>query len=306
MVNDQKHNQLSKIGMKNMDLSIIIVNYRTYKLTNQTIKSVIDTVEDIDYEVFVVDNNSCDGSVEQLIEDFREYSFVKFIKNDENAGFAVANNLAFNIAQGQYVLLLNSDVIVNPQTINKSLDYITSHESIGILGCKVVLPNGTLDKACRRSFPTFEVSFYRMTGLSKLFPNSPRFNRYNLSYLDENEVYPVDCVVGAFMLINSSIMHEVGGLDESYFMYGEDIDLCYKVKELGYDVCYFGKYDVVHYKGASGKNKRLLYEFHKSMEIFYNAHYRDDDSFIINIITYLGIWGLYYVKLLIMDIKNIL
>jgi len=287
-----------------MDLSILIVNYRTYSLTKQTINSVLNTVNAIDYEIIIVDNDSADGSLEKLIKDFEEYPFIKFIKNKNNDGFAVANNLAFKESKGEYVLLLNSDVIVNKGTINESLNYIKSNENIGVLGCKVVLPDGTLDKACRRSFPTFEVSFYRMTGLSKLFPNSKRFNRYNLSYLDENGIYPVDCVVGAFMLINSDVMAECNALDESYFMYGEDIDLCYKIKELGYCVCYFGIYDIVHYKGASGKNKRLLYEFHKSMEIFYEKHYKEKDPFIINIITYLGIWGLYYLKLFVLKLKS--
>ena len=287
-----------------MDLSIIIVNYRTYELTKQTINSVLETVNNISYEIIVVDNNSCDGSLEQLIKDFQTSSFIKFIKNTNNDGFAVANNIAFKKSEGDYVLLLNSDVIVNRETINESLNYIKTHENIGILGCKVVLPDGSLDKACRRSFPTFEVSFYRMSGLSKLFPNSPRFNQYNLSYLDEDDMYPVDCVVGAFMLIDSKIMKRVGGLDESYFMYGEDIDLCYKVKKLGFDVFYYGKYSIIHYKGASGKNKRLLFEFYNSMEIFYDKHYKDEDSLIINYITHISIWTLYYVKLLILTLKN--
>ena len=206
-----------------MDLSIIIVNFRTYDLTKQTIISVLDTVKNIEYEILVVDNDSADGSLEKLIQDFKNESLVKFIKNNHNDGFAVANNLAFKEAKGEYTLLLNSDVIVNDRTINESLDYIKNNKNIGILGCKVVLPDGTLDKACRRSFPTFKVSFYRMSGLSKLFPNSKRFNQYNLSYLDENGVYPVDCVVGAFMLIDSAVMRKCNGLDESYFMYGEDI-----------------------------------------------------------------------------------
>lgn len=288
-----------------MDLSIIIVNYRTYELTKQTIHSVLETVKNYEYEIIVVDNDSSDGSLEKLNADFKDISTVKFIKNNHNDGFAVANNLGFKESTGEYILLLNSDVIVNDDTIDQSLKYLKSNSNIGILGCKVVLPDGRLDKACRRSFPTFEVSFYRMSGLSKLFPNSKRFNRYNLSYLDDNGVYPVDCVVGAFMLIKSEIYKNCGGLDESYFMYGEDIDLCYKVKQLGYEVYYFGKYDIIHYKGASGKNKRLLYEFHKSMEIFYNKHYKKSDSLIINILTYLSIWGLYYIKLLLLKFKSV-
>lgn len=289
-----------------MDLSIIIVNFRTYDLTKQTIVSVINTVKNIEYEILVVDNNSADGSLEKLCSDFKNESLVKFIKNKHNDGFAVANNLAFGDAKGEYVLLLNSDVIVEEDTINQSLNYIKSNPKIGILGCKVILPDGSLDKACRRSFPTFEVSFYRMSGLSKLFPNSKRFNQYNLSYLDDDGVYFIDCVVGAFMLINSEVMRNCNGLDESYFMYGEDIDLCYKVKELGYEVCYYGKCKIIHYKGASGKNKRLLYEFHKSMEIFYDKHYKKEDPLVINLITHLSIWGLYYVKLIILNFNNIL
>lgn len=282
-----------------MDLSIIIVNYCTYDLTKQTINSVLKTVHDISYEIIVVDNASPDNSIVQLEEDFKEDNLVKIIKNKNNDGFAVANNLGFKHSSGEYILLLNSDVIVKENTINNCLTYIQSNNNIGALGCKVSLPDGSLDKACRRSFPTFKVSFYRMTGLSKLFPNSKRFNQYNLSYLNDDGVYSIDCIVGAFMLINRTIYEKVGGLDETYFMYGEDIDLCYKIKELGYDIVYYGKEEIIHYKGASGKNRKLLYEFHKSMNIFYDKHYKKEDNILINGITYLSIWILYYLKLII-------
>ena len=166
-----------------MDLSILIVNYRTYTFTKQTIDSVQQTVHNIGYEIIIVDNNSGDGSYEQLKDDFKEFENIKFVLNHSNDGFAVANNIAFKNSSGKYILLLNSDVFVHENTINESFIYLKNHEKIGILGCKVLLPNGELDKACRRSFPTFWVSFYRMTFLSKLFPNSPRFNKYNLSYI---------------------------------------------------------------------------------------------------------------------------
>ena len=287
-----------------MDLSILIVNYRTYTFTKQTIDSVQQTVHNIGYEIIIVDNNSGDGSYEQLKDDFKEFENIKFVLNHSNDGFAVANNIAFKNSSGKYILLLNSDVFVHENTINESFIYLKNHEKIGILGCKVLLPNGELDKACRRSFPTFWVSFYRMTLLSRLFPNSPRFNKYNLSYMDDNGVYPVDCVVGAYMLLKSDLYGECGGLDESYFMYGEDIELCYDVKELGFEVCYYGKKEITHYKGASGGNKKLLYEFHKSMQIFYDKHYKKTDSIIKNMIVYLGIWTLYYIKLIILLIKS--
>ncbi|MDO5825744.1 MAG: glycosyltransferase family 2 protein [Methanosphaera sp.] len=281
-----------------MDLSIIIVNYATYQLTKDTAISLLDTIYDIDYEIVIVDNDSPDDSFKKLSEDFKENDKISLIQNGNNDGFAKANNIGIRNSSGDYILLLNSDVIVKENTINNCLEYIKKNNNIGCLGCKVVLPDGRLDKACRRSFPTFEVSFYRLTGLSKLFPKSKRFNRYNLSYLDENDVYPVDCVVGAFMLIPREVMLKCGCLDESYFMYGEDIELCYDIKELGYDVFYYGKSEITHYKGASGKSKRLLYEFHKSMQIFYDKHYKQSDNIAINVLTYLGIWSLYYIKLL--------
>ena len=281
-----------------MDLSIIIVNYATYQLTKDTVLSVLSTINDISYEIVIVDNDSPDDSFERLNRDFKDNSNITLIQNDNNDGFATANNIGIRNSTGEYVLLLNSDVIVKQYTINQCLQYMKENGNIGCLGCKVVLPDGNLDKACRRSFPTFEVSFYRLTGLSKIFPKSKRFNRYNLSYLDENDVYPVDCVVGAFMLIPRDVMLKCGCLDESYFMYGEDIELCYNIKQLGYDVIYYGKAEITHYKGASGKSKKLLYEFHNSMQIFYDKHYKDSDNIIINAITYIGIWALYYIKLL--------
>ncbi len=283
-----------------MKLSIIIVNYKTYNLTKNTINSLLETIDLIDYEIIVVDNASHDGSLEELQRDFRNNSLLTFIENDSNDGFAVANNLGISDSSGEYILLLNSDVIVKKNTIKNTLNYIEAHDNIGALGCKVSLPNGKLDKACRRSFPTFEVSFYRMTGLSKLFPKSKRFNRYNLSYLDENGIYPVDCIVGAFMLIRRDVLFKCGGLDESYFMYGEDIELCFNIKQLGYDVYYYGKSEIIHYKGASGKTKKTLYAFHESMDIFYTKHYKNLNNFLINAVTYLGIWGLYYFKLLLL------
>lgn len=286
-----------------MDLSILIINYKTYKLTHQTIQSVINTVENIDYEVIVVDNNSEDGSLEQLTYDFKDLSNIKFIHNPANDGFAKANNIAFKNSKGKYILLLNSDVIVDNGTINETLNYLETHKDVGAIGPHVRLPDGSLDKACRRSFPTPSVSFYKMTGLSKIFPNSPRFNQYNLSYMDEYGVYPVDCLVGAYMLMPRCVYESTGGLDEDYFMYGEDIDLCYKIKQEGYKIIYYGKAMITHFKGASGKNRRLLYEFHNSMKIFYDKHYKDKYNFITNNFIYIGINASYYLKLLLSYLK---
>ena len=188
-----------------MDLSIIIVNYETYDLTKNTIISVTDHDQPFEYDIYVVDNGSKDGSIERLKEDFNnesEIGLIKFISNKENKGFAHANNVALRKTSADYVLLLNSDTVVVDNCLEKSLKYMETHEDVGVLGCKVILPDNSLDKACRRSFPDFNVSFYRMIGFSHLFPKSKRFGRYNLTYLDENDTYEVDCVVGAFMMVD--------------------------------------------------------------------------------------------------------
>lgn len=286
-----------------MDLSILIVNYKTYDMTHNTIKSIIASVKGVEYEVVVVDNNSQDGSIEKLKEDFKNHENIRFIKNNSNAGFAVANNIAFRNSKSNYILLLNSDVIVENNTIKDTLNYLKSNKDVGCIGCRVVLPDGSLDKACKRSFPTPKVSFYRMIGLSKIFPNSRRFNQYNMSYLPDDEIYEVDCLVGAYMMIPRKVYEKTGGLDEDYFMYAEDIDLCYKIHKLGYKIIYYGTSKITHYKGASGKNKKLLYEFHKSMQIFYDKYYKDQYSKLTNTLMYIGIWVSYYLKLLINSLR---
>ena len=182
-----------------------------------------------------------------------------------------------------------------------------THEDIGILGCKVILPDNSLDKACRRSFPDFNVSFYRMTGLSHLFPKSKRFGRYNLTYLDENDTYEVDCVVGAFMMVRSKAIKDVGLLDEIFFMYGEDIDWCYRIKAANWKIIYYSDAKIIHYKGASSsktQNIKLTYEFYRAMYIFYNKHYKDNYPWITTAATYLGIWGICGFKLFKNYIKD--
>jgi GT2 family glycosyltransferase len=281
-----------------MDLSIIIVNYETYDLTKQTIESVINHQHPFKYDIYLIDNASADGSIEKLQENFLkevETGLIKFILNSENKGFAHANNMALRKIDSEYVLLLNSDTVVVDNCLEDSLNYMHTHEDVGALGCKVVLPDNTLDKACRRSFPDFNVSFYRMTGLSRIFPKSKRFGRYNLTYLDEDETYEVDSIVGAFMFVRSKVVRQVGFLDEKFFMYGEDIDWCYRIKAAKWKIIYFSDAKIVHYKGASNskkQNRRLTYEFYRAMYIFYNKHYKEGYPLITTVATYLGIWGI--------------
>jgi GT2 family glycosyltransferase len=286
-----------------MDLSIIIVNYETYDLTKQTIESVINHQYQFKYDIYLVDNASADGSIEKLQENFLkeiETGLIKFILNSENKGFAHANNMALRKIDSEYVLLLNSDTVVVDNCLEDSLNYMNTNENVGALGCKVVLPDNTLDKACRRSFPDFNVSFYRMTGLSRIFPHSKRFGRYNLTYLNENETYEVDSIVGAFMLVRSEVVRQIGLLDEKFFMYGEDIDWCYRIKAAKWKIIYFSDAKIVHYKGASNskkQNTRLTYEFYRAMYIFYNKHYKEGYPLITTVATYLGIWGICGFKL---------
>ncbi|MBX7076350.1 MAG: glycosyltransferase family 2 protein [Methanobacteriaceae archaeon] len=284
-----------------MVLSIIIVNFRTFELTKNTIDSVLSNDCNYDYEILVVDNKSDDGSLEKLEETFSneiKNSKITFIANNSNMGFSYANNLAIKKSSSKYILLLNSDTIIKENTLNKCLNYIETHQDVGALGCKVSLPNGELDKACKRSFPNPINSFYRLFHI----PNKNlEVNNYNLSNLDDNGVYEIDCLVGAFMLVKKDVINQIGMLDEDYFMYGEDIDWCYRIKESGWKIIYFGEVEIVHYKGSSSNKKsfKLIYEFHKSMYIFYKKHLAEKYFVLLNFIVYVGIAVHLIVKLFI-------
>lgn len=309
MVTHQKHVTiyllLETIITENMkDLSIIIVNYRTYQLTRQTLESVLEKDHPFDYQIYLVDDHSGDGSLEKLQQEFHGMELITFIASPENRGFAHANNLALEQINSRYVLLLNSDTQIIGDCLEKCLEYMAKDPEVGVLGCKVLLPDGRLDLACRRSFPTFSVSFYRMTGLSKLFPHSRRFGQYNLTYLDEDETYPVDCVVGAFMMVRWITIHEVGLLDEDFFMYGEDIDWCYRIKSAGWKIIYYSPAQILHHKGGSGANEKLLNEFYRSMYLFYKKHYQMQYSWYVTALTYGGIGVIWGLKLFFLKIRK--
>lgn len=272
----------------NMDLSIIIVNYNTKELLKQTIQSVISTARGISYEIIVVDNDSRDGSTEMVKNDLPE---VVFIKNNENLGYAKANNIGIKKSIGKYVLLLNSDTVVIDNCLQDCVKYMDKNEDIGALGCKVVLRDGTLDHACKRGFPTPEASLAYVLKLDKLFPKSKKFGQYDLTYLPENDINDVDCLIGAFMMIRAAAIKEIGLLDEEFFMYGEDIDWCFRIKSAGFRNVYYPVAQITHYKGESSKKRRYMtiYEFHRAMYLFYNKHYRKKYNFIVSGLVYLGI-----------------
>lgn len=271
-----------------MDLSILIVNYNTRELTLDALRSVYGSETNYSYEVILIDNHSTDGSVEAIR---REFPQVIIIENQENVGFAKANNQGMRRANGRYVLLLNSDTVIQPNTLEVMLQLMDERPDIGASGCKVVLPDGSLDRACRRGFPTPSASFYYAFGVAKLFPHVPKFNQYQLSYLDPDDEYPVDSLVGAFMLVRRSVIDQVGMLDETFFMYGEDIDWCYRIKQAGWEIYYYPRTTIIHYKGAGKKrrSRKVLYEFHRAMILFHRKHYRRKYPWLVNGLVYAGV-----------------
>lgn len=259
-----------------MDLSIIIVNYKTEALTLRCIQSVMQSSLNPDtVQVIVVDNASQDGSAETIK---KRYPQVKMIVNTENLGFSKANNIGMGEARGDYILLLNSDTVVRPDTLARSLHYIKTHDGIGALGCRVLLPDGTLDAACKRSFPTPVNGVFHTLKMDKVFKNSRTIGAYNLTYLDEYTVHAVDCVMGAYMMVPRTVICSVGMLDEDFFMYGEDVDWCYRIHQAGYTIVYYPDAVITHYKKASGigrKNPKVIAAFYDAMGIFYKKHYQD-------------------------------
>ncbi|MFE4712004.1 glycosyltransferase family 2 protein [Paenibacillus sp. NPDC056722] len=280
-----------------MDVSILIVNYNTCRLTMDCLRSVYDSETKFSYEIILIDNNSHDGSVEAIS---REFPNVTLIANEENTGFARANNQGMEIASGRFVLLLNSDTVVRKDTLETMITFMDSRPDVGASGCKIILPDGSLDKACKRGFPTPSASFYYAFGFSKLFPNNPRFNGYQLGYLDPDKNYPVDCLVGAFMLLRRETIEHVGGLDEEFFMYGEDLDWCYRIKEAGWKIYYYSKTSIIHLKGGSARRRpfKIVYEFHRAMILFHRKHYRQQYNSMINGMVYAGV-GLKFVLSLV-------
>lgn len=254
-----------------MDLSIITVNYNVKEFLQNLIHSIHKAALNLSYEIIIVDNASSDGSVEFITEKFPE---VTLIANEKNLGFGKANNQALKIAKGNYVLLINPDAIVSEDTFTKMISFFEGHPAVGLAGCKILNPDGTLQLACRRSFPGPWTSFCKVTGLSNLFPNSRLFARYNLTYKDENESYEVDAISGSFMMMKREVYEKAGGFDEDYFMYGEDLDLCYRIQQAGYKVFYVHETQIIHYKGESTRRSSLDESkfFYDAMHLFVKKH----------------------------------
>lgn len=280
-----------------IDLGIVIVNWNTRDLLRRCLDTVFASTGDIIYRVVVVDNGSEDGSADMVQAAFPQ---ADVIDGQGNVGYPAGNNLGLEALgfspEGavedapRYVLLLNPDTELSPPTLADAVAYMDSHPDAGVMGPKLVLPDGSLDLACRRSFPTPEVSLWRMIGFSKLFPNSRTFARYNLTFLDENEETEVDSVVGAFMIARKEAVEQVGMLDDGFFMYGEDLDWAKRIKEAGWKVMYYPAIEVKHVKrAASRQSKRAQFEFVRAMLLFYRKHYQSSTIFPVHWAVMLGL-----------------
>lgn len=271
-----------------MDISIVIVNYNVREFLRGALASVRKSLaaSGLEGETFVVDNASRDGSVEMVAREFPE---VKLHALKENAGFARANNIALREAKGDYLLILNPDTILGEDTLRVMTDFMRSHPSAGAAGCKLLNADGSFQISCRRGFPTPWASFTKLFGLAKLFPKSKLFASYNLTYLSENETYEIDALAGAFMLLSREAYERTRGFDEEFFMYGEDLDLSYRIKEAGLKVYYVHSASTIHFKGESTRRSTLneVKVFYEAMHIFVKKHY--DASPIFTALLRLGV-----------------
>ncbi len=292
-------------------LSIIIVNYRTYELTSQAIHSVLRQKVKFKYEIILVDNASGDGSDEILKFEFDKQiqeGVIKFVPSSENGGFAKGNNLGLRHARGKYILLLNSDTKLAPHALELCVRAMERYEQkkgkpMGALGCKVILKNGQLDHACKRGFPTPKASLHYMLGMDKVNPE--KYGSYRALNKDENEIAEVDCITGAFMMVPRAVIKKVGPLDEDYFMYGEDIDWCYRIKQAGYQIIYYPRAKVMHFKGGSSDTVKLkvIWHMHYTMWQFYQKHYLKKYPCLVSILVFLGIFSKFLGSLIVNAIK---
>ncbi len=261
-----------------IDISVVLLNYNTKDLTRICLETLLSShLGNYCMEVLVCDNGSSDGTLDMIKKTFPP---VSRIDNKKNLGFAAGNNPGIRKARGRYVLLLNTDTEIPPDTLRIMIEYMDKNPDVGASGCKLLLPDGSMDPACHRGFPTPWASFTYLAGLEKLFPKSRVFSQYHQYYKDLSTIHDVDCIVGAFFLVRREVIRDVGLLDEEYFMYGEDIDWCYRIKKAGWRIVYNPTATILHKKKQSGrahflKKRRVTTEiyFHTYNWLFYKKHY---------------------------------
>ena len=288
-----------------MKLSIIIVNYNVKYFLEQCLHSILNGSQNLQTEIFVVDNNSVDGSIKMVRDKFPG---VKLIENKDNKGFSAANNQAIRAATGEYILLLNPDTIVEDDTLNKVLEFMDIHADAGGLGVKMIDGKGKFLPESKRGLPTPLVSFFKVFGLSALFPKSKLFGKYHLGYLDQDSTHTVDVLSGAFMLLRRKVLEKTGLLDESFFMYGEDIDLSYRITQAGYKNYYFPGTRIIHYKGESTKKSSLnyIFVFYNAMIIFARKHFSKKNARVFSMMINFAIYFRAFLSILARFLKGII
>ncbi len=272
-----------------MQLSVIIVNYNVKHFLEQCLFSVCKATQGIESEIIVVDNHSADNSVEYLRPSFPG---VRFICNTENLGFAKACNQGRALASGNYIVFLNPDTIIPEDCFRQCMAFLSSQPDAGALGIKMLDGSGRFLKESKRSFPSPLTSLYKLFGLSRLFPRSRTFSRYHLGHIDENKTHSVDVLAGAFMMLKKEVLEKVGGFDEAFFMYGEDVDLSYRIQQSGFKNYYFAGSNIIHFKGESTRKGSMNYVrmFYTAMSIFVRKHYGGSRAGIFNFLVHTAIW----------------
>jgi len=288
-----------------MKLSIIIVNYNVKYFLQQCLYSVKKAIKNTEAEIIVADNNSVDSSCSMIRSEFPE---VILINNKENIGFSKANNQAIKISKGQYVLLLNPDTVVQEDTFEKCIHFMDNHQEAGALGVKMIDGKGNFLPESKRALPTPEVAFYKISGLSFLFPKSKIFGRYHLGYLNKNKINEVDILSGAYMFIRKSALEKTGNLDEAFFMYGEDVDLSYRLLKAGFKNYYFPETTIIHYKGESTRKGSINYVmiFYNAMIIFVKKHFNRQNATLFSTMIHLAIYLRAFLSIIKRIIKNLL
>ncbi len=273
---------------KRPDISIIIVNYNVKEYLSNLLHSIEKAKDRLNIEIFVVDNASLDGSKELIPSKF---PYIKYIYNQENLGFGKANNQAIKLANGKYTLLINPDTLVSEDTLIKMYEHMEAKSEVAASGCKILNSDGSFAPESRRSIPTIRSAASKVLGLSSIFPKSKVFAGYYLGWLDENEQAYIPVLSGSFMFFRTGVLKELNGFDERFFMYGEDIDLCYRVTNFGYKISYYPETSIIHYKGESTKKGDLKYVklFNKANYQFFQKHFTSRYSWLFKSLIYLAI-----------------
>ncbi|MCJ7646948.1 glycosyltransferase family 2 protein [bacterium] len=270
-----------------VDLSVIIINYNVKQLLRECLYSIYSNTKRINLEVIIVDNNSTDGSVDMVKSEFPE---VKLIENCQNLGFAKANNQALKENKGRYVLLLNPDTVVLPNALDKMIEFMEANSQAGALGCKLLYPDGSLQRSCR-SFPTLTTAFFENLGLEKFFPKNKLIAKYRMGYWDYNDVREVDQPMGSALMIRREVIEHVGFLDERFYMFFEEVDWCFRIKKRGWKIYFMPSAEIIHYGSQSARPSmtRMMILGYKSKHRFFRKHYGILSEWIVKPIDLLGL-----------------